>query len=257
MKSVTPATGYVKSIVYLLSYRDRTRAKATTQYTGYIASAYYLPLFDGAKIEPIISDDTMEVETSFVKAIFDETEKKALQLVEELNKKSVELNTKENALSKKEEVLNQRESNIKLREQHLSVTELRAKYEAEFSLVRGAVIKLENQIILFGKDFWLQKISKLVEINNKTGQQFDGTDYWYLAQMYYALEMYWEHYDSLCEMLSIDDCNDLYEYEVDRVIKHISYRELLICKLEDFVNTAGESEKRDEYKKFIVRLRSE
>jgi len=235
------------------NWKKETRVKGIKLFSGYITSEYYLPLFDGAKIEPIMSTDTDETEAVFYKKIFDEAKERTLQLVNEMNNKSVDLSSKINALNKKEQALNNKEINLNKREQGIKNIELEKEYNAEFSLLETAKQKFtENQIRSFGKDFWLKLIKKLETINSQLRNNFGGYDYYCISEIYLALEMYWEYYISICGM--VQKGFPLYEYEVSPILKNIYVRDNLIELLQKFVDSNEESEQRDRYLKILKDL---
>ena len=236
------------------SWNKETRVRGTKSYTGYIASEYYLSLFDGAEIEPIISDDTIEAETSFVQTIFDETEERALQLVDEISKKSAELALKSTDLNNKEKAINNREINLNKRVLQIEAVELEKKYNAKYSLIEAAGQRFtKEQICCFGKDFWLELIKELETINSKLGRSdFEGYEYWRMSEIYEALEMHLKYYTSLCGMVRNDF--SISWYQITPVLEHVHCRDTLIELLKEYVDNNGDSEKRDEYNEIIYRL---
>ena len=235
-------------------WKKQTRVKGPKLYNGYITSGYYLDLPVELTIEPIISNETNDDDNSFIQSVFEEAQRRASHLVDEMNKKSADLAMKTAALNDKEKGLISRENNLKKREQQVNNIELEKEYYANFSIIEAANNKFtREQIRSFGKDFWLNLINKLENMNTQLGKNgFLGYQHWYMLDIYLAFEMYWEYYHSLCGMLR-DDFS-IYESHISPILEHIYIRDTLIELLQKYVDNGRESETRDEYIKIIKKL---
>lgn len=232
-------------------WKRETRIKGTKAFTGYISKDYYLLLTDDVDVAPVVSDEVAAADTSFVQNIFDETEARALRLIDEISKKSVELSTKQNELIKKEQALNKRDSILDDRKNNLERHELQQEFSAKYSLLDNVAETFTNeQIQLLGKDFWIELINRLKEINQIFSKyKFEGYQSWRISQIYFALGLYHDYYDHICNMAK---CGfPIWESEIKRVLEKTIYRTTLKDTLNEYIEKHIVGERVDEYKKHV------
>ena len=151
-----------------------------------MAGQYYLPLPDNFEQEPIQAEPVEDSGISFVQQIFDETQKRALDLVDEISKKSAELSV---AL----ENVRQREQQVTVRENEAGKESTRLHaWEDELATRQKAIDRVERQnneaayrtlrsifsntfckqqiISACGKDYWLNLIEDAYALGEKIGK---------------------------------------------------------------------------------------
>ena len=232
-------------------WKKETRIRGTKPYIGYISKAHYLPLADGLEIEPIISDETNEVNKSFVQSIFDETENRALQLVDEISKKSTELTSKIIALGEKEQALNNKEISLNKREQNIALLEQQRYFAIKIEFLEKIAGEFtKEQIKALGKGYLLTMINELKTLSKtiKYGE-FSGGQSWRMSQVYEALELYEEFYHEVCNMAK---CGfQIWESEVKTILDNTYLRTALKDYLTEYINSYKNNERSDEYKKLL------
>ncbi|MPN16009.1 hypothetical protein SDC9_163347 [bioreactor metagenome] len=235
-------------------WKKETRVKGTKSFTGYLANGYYLTFPDEIDIEPFFSDEVAEADNSFVQRIFDETGERALHLVDEISKKSAELTQKLNAFSKKEQTLNIRETGLADRENNLHSHELQQEFSVKYSVLSKVAENFsKDQIKLSGKNFWVEYIDRLKEINQEFGKgNFEGYQSWRISQIYNAIGLYDEFYHEVCNMAKHGF--QIWESEVKQVLEKTYFRTTLKDALNEYISNHINDERSDEYRKLLTLL---
>jgi len=198
-------------------WKKETRVKGTKTFTGYLAKDFYLSLPDEVNIEPVLSDEAAEADTSFVQNIFDETEERALQLVDEISKKSAELSLALDKVKKREEQIQIRENQANQNETRLGQWQQRLQSKQEDVDDKEKENKTDKYYLhksffstaypsdplikQIGKEFWCKLIANMYALGAEIGYSKNDVildlDY-YLIDIYFDLDMFKEAYDVLC-----------------------------------------------------------
>lgn len=199
------------------TWSKTTRIKGNKAFSGYAISEYYLTLAEGIAQEPERSIDIINPDESFVQNIFDETQERALQLIDEISKKSAELALALDALKKRETQVTIREGELdqedvrlqqllqQLDSQQKSVNQKDFSNKIdEYKLYMGLFSKVfckDGLIKLLGKDYWLELINKMISLGKNVGMNDLNVKKdldCYLVDIYMNFDMYEEAYDALC-----------------------------------------------------------
>lgn len=198
-------------------WQKTSRVKGEKAFSGYVAGRYYLPLPDTFEQKPLQSEPGENPGVGFVQQIFDETQKRALDLVDEISKKSAELSV---ALEK----VNHREQLVTARENEAGKEAIRLQvWDNKLTARKEAIDRVERQnnedayrrlrsifsntfckqqiISACGKDYWLGLIETAYELGEKIGKtklDVKSDLDCYLVDIYLCFEMYEEAYDAFC-----------------------------------------------------------
>ncbi len=198
-------------------WKHCSRVKGPKMFKGYLAKDYYLELDESIKVEPIKAIIDADSEKTFVQDIFEQTEKAALSLLDEIAKKSSEVTLKITELNKREEQIKAKESINSQNEARLNQwqIDLNAKQSSvdikanqnkldEYELNKTIFSKTfckDPLIIQLGKDFWIELIAKMFLLGmliGKTELNVKRDLDCYLVDIYACFGMYEEAYDALC-----------------------------------------------------------
>ena len=194
-----------------------SRVKGNKAFRGYTISEFYLPLPADFTQEAVKAENDYDQEKSFVQEIFDETQECALQLVDEISKKSAELSVALNNVKIHEQRVTARENDAKkedLRLQSLQQklnsrqAEIEKKdkstksdaYQIYLSIFSNTYCK-EQIIKQYSKDYWLELIEKMYSLGENIGKsklQVRIDLDCYLIDIYRLFGLYEEAYEALC-----------------------------------------------------------
>lgn len=194
-----------------------SRVKGRKAFRGYTISEFYLPLPADFTQEAVKAETDHDQEKSFVQEIFDETQERALQLVDEISKKSAELSVALNNVKIREQRVTARENDaikedLRLQSLQQALNKKQAGIEKMDELVKeNAYLIYKNIfsktyckefiIIQYGKDYWLELIEKMYSLGEQIGKsklQVSIDLDCYLVCIYMCFELYEEAYEALC-----------------------------------------------------------
>lgn len=198
-------------------WKKTSRIRGEKVFSGYVAGQYYLPLPDNFEQEPIQAEPVEDSGISFVQHIFDETQKRALDLVDEISKKSAELSValenvrqreqqvtaRENEAGKESTRLHAWEDELATRQKAIDRVE-RQNNEAAYRTLRSIFSNTfcKQQIIsACGKDYWLNLIEDAYALGEKIGKSKRDVQIdldCYLVDIYICFELNVEAYDAFC-----------------------------------------------------------
>lgn len=198
-------------------WKKTSRVKGEKAFSGYVVDRYYLPLPDTFEQKPIHSQPGENTDVGFVQQIFDETQKRALGLVDEISKKSAELSVALEKVKHREQLVTARENDANKESIRLQVwgNKLTARKEAidreerqnnenAYRTLRSIFANTfcKQQIIsACGKDYWLGLIETAYELGEKIGKtklDVKSDLDCYLVDIYLCFEMHEEAYDAFC-----------------------------------------------------------
>lgn len=193
------------------------RVKGSKAFRGYTVSEFYLPLPADFAQEAVKAENNQNQEKSFVQEIFDETQERALQLVDEISKKTAELSVALNNVKIREQRVTARENDaikedLRLQSLQQALNKKQAGIEKMDELVKeNAYLIYKNIfsktyckefiIIQYGKDYWLELIEKMYSLGEQIGKsklQVSIDLDCYLVCIYMCFELYEEAYEALC-----------------------------------------------------------
>ena len=231
-------------------WQKQTRVKGTKSYSGYITSGYYSSLSDELTIEPIISEETTEADTSFVQSIFDETEKRAMHLVDEVSKKSAELSLALENVKKREQQVAEREKRILARENNQFLFELQCQLETKIGYICDISSEFTySQIQSMGKDYWNNKINEAKELLDKTGNKTWSHYTLAFSKIYEALQQYDDFYHEICIMAKDGYC--VYESDIRIILDKTYLRSTLKDALQSYIDENKYCDTSDDYQRFL------
>ncbi|WP_243112765.1 MULTISPECIES: adenylate/guanylate cyclase domain-containing protein [Acutalibacteraceae] len=193
------------------------RAKGNKAFTGYAVTEYYLELSEDIAQEAVKSEEQLDPESTFIQNIFDETQEKALLLVDEISKKSAELSValenlkkRESQVSSSEKILSQERDRLQQWQQRLDAKQVAVdeketdnkqnEYKIFYNLFAKTYCK-DGIIKAVGKDYWTELIEKMYALGSNIGKsqlQVKIDLYCYLVDIYMCFDMYEEAYEALC-----------------------------------------------------------
>jgi class 3 adenylate cyclase len=234
-------------------WKKETRIKGIKSFDGYIARDYYLSLPNVVNIEPITSEETKVPDNSFIQDIFNETENRVLQFIDEISKKSSELSYRLKNVNDKENQLSNREQNLDKREQNIVLLEIEKELSVRINFLDQLTSKFTiEQIKSFGKDYLIAIVNEIKTLILKSGKNIiDGVLSWRFSIIYDAIQLYKEYYDEVCNMAKHGF--RINETEVIKVIEKTCHRITLKNELEKYISTHN-NERSDEYKKLLILL---
>ena len=213
-------------------WKKASRVKGDKVFSGYVADRYYLDLPDDFEQEPIQAESAEDSGISFVQKIFDETQNRALNLVDEISKKSAELSValekvrhreqqvtaRENEARKEATRLKEWDSSLTTRQNAIDRAERRnneAAYKAHRYFFSNTFCK-QQVIAACGKDYWLGLIETAFELGEKIGKtKLDVRKdlACYLVDIYLCFELYEEAYDAYCIQAQYSSWISIYKLE--------------------------------------------
>lgn len=198
-------------------WKKISRVKGEKAFSGYVAGRYYLQLPDDFEQDPMQAEPAEDSGIDFVQQIFNETQKRAMDLVDEISKKSAELSValekvrqreqhitaRENEMGKESTRLHTWEDRLTSRQKTIDNVECqnsKAAYRTHCSIFSKTFCK-QQIISACGKDYWLDLIETAYTLGNKIGKtkldvQIDLDCY--LVDIYICFELYEEAYDVFC-----------------------------------------------------------
>lgn len=215
------------------------RVKGNKVFKGFVSHQYYLDLDDEISQKPV-SIEPKKNSDSFLKEIFDETQQKAQAFVESFLKEYGQRTLEDFNLAK-------REKNITNRENALN----KLLMDNKADLIYDCIVEIKNnftdeQVRALGKDFFVDRIAQLTDLNKKLGR-----DYWHsyeaseLFSIYSVFNMTYEGYQMLCIMAK--NGFPIYEYEIKHVVDYYDTSELKELLLNYYYS--NNNEQADRYKK--------
>lgn len=198
-------------------WKEITRIKADKPYQGYISLNYYLELDKEIEAEPIKGEEITSDTTTFIQKIFNETQEKALSLVEEISKVSFEFGKKIQQITEAEELLKEKEkiliekekliinekTQLEIRKNSLSSWENRIKnedYYLHIKIIQSAHCK-KDFVVSMGKEFWKSELEYSItkgKLIGKSETEVKCDISYALVSIYEDLEMWNEAYWALC-----------------------------------------------------------
>lgn len=174
-------------------------------------------------------------------------------LLNEVVVKSQKLTLDVKEYEQKRKELDDREANLSDRHKKIQDELDELKYDLYIDFVRKAKYSLPKELIKsLGREYWIQKIEILEEINRKKKRNFRGYEHNYLAEIYKALELNKEFYKSICNM--VKDNFYLSIFEVKDVIEKTPYRTHLIDCLKSAIKHDDYSVTNESYKEALELL---
>lgn len=204
-------------------------------------------------VEPVVSNEEQGADASFVQNIFDETERRALLIIDEISKKSAELTERKLELDEKEQALNDRECALNARENNMGNNELKKEWTVVSSYIAKTTDKMSSeQIRSLGKDYWLSLIDRVKEIAKIIGGGLDAHESWHISKIYLVFQLFDEYYYEVCNMAKHGF--PIWKSEVNTVIENSYLRSSLKDLLNDYIAQHGTSERADEYRELVSLL---
>ncbi len=221
------------------SWEMCNRVKGNKQFKGFVSKDFYLDLAKEIQQEPVRYSNQIK-SASFVQDIFEETQRRGKEFIDDFLKTYGDMKLKDFDLSKREENITKREKKL---------NDLLIEREAD--LIYDCIVEIKDhlsneQIRALGKDFFLDRISKLKTIYKKLGR-----DYWHsyaassLLEIYSCFGMGCECYEMLCIMAKNEF--PLYEYEIKCVQNYYDTSKLKELLLNYYYS--NNNEQADRYKK--------
>lgn len=241
-------------------WKKTSRVKGEKAFSGYVAGQYYLPLPDTFEQEPIQAEPAEDSGIDFVQKIFDETQKCALGLVDEISKKSAELSVvlekvkhreqqvtaRENEAGKESTRLQTWDERLTTRQKAIDRVERQNNedaYRAYRSIFSNTFCK-QQVIAACGKDYWLELIETAYELGGKIGKtklDVKRDLAYYLVDIYLCFELYEEAYDAFC--IQAQYSSWISTYKLETVVKKSGHWLKLKGILEERVNEGKDFEK--------------
>lgn len=234
-------------------WNKTNRTKGSKIFYGYTAIDYYLALPEEITQDPVIAEEETIHETSFIQSIFEEAQERALQLVDEISKKSAELAITLENTKKRESQLsilenNATKENERLQQWHLHLESKQAEFnkQEEESKVRLYELYLsifskvycKNEVIkACGKEYWLDLIETMYALGSnirKSRLQIQIELDCYLVNIYMNFGLYEEAYEALC--IQAEHSSWLSIYVLEDVVKKSGHWVKLKGILEKRVN---------------------
>lgn len=199
-------------------WNECSRVKGNKAFKGFVSYEYYLDLDEAISQEPVSVEST-ENSNTFVKEIFDETQRKAQDFIDSFLKDYGQKTLEDLNLTK-------REKNITNRENTLN----KLLMDKEADLLYDCIVEISNkltdeQVYALGKDFFIDRIAKLKDLYKKLGrdcwQSYEARE---LFSIYCVFNMTYECYQMLCIMAKKEF--PIYEYEIKYVVGYYDTSEL-------------------------------
>lgn len=230
-----------------------SRTKGSKIFTGYTVTDYYLVLQEGITQEAVKAEEQSNPENNFIQCIFEETQERALLLVDEISKKSAELaialknvktrenqvSTRENNATKENDRLQQWQYRLDSKQTDVNEKEEKNKVNS-YAIHRSIFSKTycKDEIIkAYGKEYWLDLIDTMYTLGRNLGKsklqvQIDLDCY--LVRIYMCFEVYEEAYEALC--IQAEHSSWLSAYLIEDIVKRSGHWFKLKGILEKRVN---------------------
>lgn len=217
-------------------WEQTSRVKGNKAFRGYTISEFYLPLPADYTQEAVKAENDHDQEKNFVQEIFDETQERALQLVDEISKKSAELSVALNNVKIREQRVSARENDAKkedlrlqslqqkLNKQQTGMEEMNRLTKENayltFKTIFAGTCCKECIIQQLGKDYWLTLIERMYSLGEQIGKsklQVSIDLDCYLIGIYRCFGLYNEAYEALC--VQAEHSSWLNTYVLEDVVK--------------------------------------
>lgn len=217
-------------------WEQTSRVKGNKAFRGYTISEFYLPLPADYTQEAVKAENDHDQEKNFVQEIFDETQERALQLVDEISKKSAELSVALNNVKIREQRVSARENDAKkedlrlqslqqkLNKQQTGMEEMNRLTKENayltFKTIFAGTYCKECIIQQLGKDYWLTLIERMYSLGEQIGKsklQVSIDLDCYLIGIYRCFGLYNEAYEALC--VQAEHSSWLNTYVLEDVVK--------------------------------------
>ena len=219
-------------------WKECSRVKGNKLFKGFVSYEHYLAL-DHEITQVPIKCTNMDANTSFVQEIFDETQQKAQDFIDNFLKSYGEKTLENFGLAK-------REKQIADRERKLDQLLVRKEADVIFDCIYEIASKLtDEKIRTLGKDFFIERIKELEKLYRKLGQTcwkaYEASNF---LTVYRAFNMQYECYEMLCIMAR--ENFPIYPYEVRCVTDYYDTSELKQLLLDYYYE--NNNEQADNYK---------
>ena len=236
-------------------WEKASRVKGNKVFKGYTAREFYLPLPTGFAQEAVRAETDHNQEKSFVQEIFDETQERALLLVNEISKKSSELSTALNDVKIREQRVAVREEDAQKENTRLS--QLKSRLDAQQSRVNAKDAENKNTeynlykhlfvtvhckktlAIEMGEAFWEDNLQHLIQCGRAIGKsekEVKGEICYALVDLYRNLGKYEDAYYALC--IQAETHPWIHSFTVENVLSKTYLRTQLKDTIEDRLKAA-------------------
>jgi len=232
-----------------------SRTKGSKIFTGYTVTDYYLVLQEGITQEAVKAEEQSNPEINFIQNIFDETQERALLLVDEISKKSAELaialknvkmredqvSIRENNATKENNRLQQWKRQLDSKQVDVDRKEEKNKkdeYNIYIQLFKTVHCK-RGLAIALGKDFWEEKLKLLILCGSyigKSEKEVKSEICYALVDLYQNLDEYDLAYDALC--IQAETHPWIHAFTVENILSKTYLRTQLKSTIENRLNTA-------------------
>lgn len=198
-------------------WEQTSRVKGNKAFRGYTISEFYLPLPADYTQEAVKAENDHDQEKNFVQEIFDETQERALQLVDEISKKSAELSVALNSVKLREQRVTAQENdakkeNIRLTQWQARLNEQQTRVNSKDNLNKYTEYNLYKHLfetvhckralaIEMGEKFWEEKLQHLIQCGRSIGKsekEVKSEICYALVDLYQNLGKYDDAYYALC-----------------------------------------------------------
>lgn len=219
-------------------WKGCSRVKENKLFKGFVSYEHYLAL-DHEITQVPIKCTNMDANTSFVQEIFDETQQKAQDFIDNFLRIYGDKKIEDFSLTKREKQIAERERKL----DHLLI---RNEADTLYDCITEIADKLtDDQIRVLGKDFFIDRINKLSSLYKKLGQNswkaYEASQF---LSIYRAFGIQYKCYEMLCIMARGEF--PIYPYEVKCVANYYDTSELKQLLLDYYY--ANENEQADYYK---------
>lgn len=220
------------------AWNECSRIKGNKAFKGFVSHEYYLDLDSEINQAPVKAVNENK-EVSFVQDVFEETQKRGKEFVDNFLKTYGDTKLKDFNLAKREESVSKREKEVD-----------KLLMEQEADLIYDCIVEIKDhlsdeQICGLGKDFFLDRISKLKTLNNKLGRyswhSYEASN---LFSIYACFKMTTECYQMLCIMA--ENKFPIYKYEIEHVQDYYDTTKLKELLLDYYYS--NDNEQADRYK---------
>ncbi len=220
------------------------RVKGNKAFSGYITHEHYLDLDSEIKYEPVKAANENK-DISFVQDVFEETQKRGKEFVDNFLKTYGDMKLKDFNLAKREESITKRE-NV------LNKSILQNEIDVLSDCIRDIIDKLDrNQIQSLGKDFFIERINSIKSLQTQIGShEFRAYEASAFCEIYIIFEMRHHAYEMICIMAK----NGYYisEKEIQFVVNYYDTSKLKKILLDYYYQ--NDTELADHYNKFADML---
>ena len=200
-----------------IGWEKTNRVKGNKSFRGYTISEFYLPLPDGFAQEPVKAKNSPHEDKSFIQEIFDETQERALLLVDEIRKKSAELSVALNNVKDREQRVTARENdaqkeNLRLNQWQTRLNEQQMRVDSQVNKNKNTEYRLYKRLfetvhceralaIGMGEEFWEENLQHLIQCGQSIGKsekEVKSEICYALVDLYQNLGKYEDAYYALC-----------------------------------------------------------